>query len=215
MYLNSNLLAQLMLSQLPGLVGALQPAAAGPANLSEMARRQRNQNNASAMLSAASGLLTPSPNRYPLGALQRLGAGLGAALQSHTDGANQVSILDALGMEGRGGQSRASATARSGAPGYLHRRGVRARRCRQRSRRGLRLKRRCAAPSCGNLPVPSPIASSIRQSCQGDGSFTVMSKIPAVPFMSGRASSCESIPDGGRIPEVWSSPGRAQATSCN
>ena len=119
MYLNSNLLAQLMLSQLPGLVGALQPAAAGPANLSEMARRQRNQNNASAMLSAASGLLTPSPNRYPLGALQRLGAGLGATLQSHTDGANQVSILDALGMEGRGGQSRASATARSGAPG-LH-----------------------------------------------------------------------------------------------
>jgi len=114
MNLNTNLLARLMLSQLPGLVGALQAGAAAPANPSDLARRQRNQNNAVGMLSAASGLLTPSPNRYPLGPLQRMGAGLGAALQSSTDGANQASILDALGMGGRpgSGEPRQPAQAR-------------------------------------------------------------------------------------------------------
>ena len=116
MNLNTNLLARLMLSQLPGLVGALQGGAAAPANPSDLARRQRNQNNAVAMLSAASGLLTPSPNRYPLGPLQRMGSGLGAALQNSTDGANQASILDALGMGGRPGPGQPAPARRQPVP---------------------------------------------------------------------------------------------------
>jgi hypothetical protein len=76
---------------LQGLLGVLQSAGAGPGNMSELARRQKNQNLANSMLAAAAGLLTPSPNRYPLGPLQRMGAGLGAALgtldQSEGEGA--------------------------------------------------------------------------------------------------------------------------------
>jgi hypothetical protein len=118
MNLNSNLIARLMLNELSGLGGALQPAGAAPQNLSEMARRQRNQNLTNAMLSAASGLLTPSPNRYPLGTLHRLGAGLGAALQGYNEGAPQAGILDALGMGGGTALPRgdAAAAGRRGAP---------------------------------------------------------------------------------------------------
>ncbi len=111
MNLNSNLIARLMLNQLPGLAGALQPAGGAPQSPSEMARQQHNQNLTNAMLSAASGLLAPSPNRYPLGPLQRLSAGLGAALQSYSGGAQQGGILDALEMDGRAAQPRASAAA--------------------------------------------------------------------------------------------------------
>jgi hypothetical protein len=109
MNLNNNLIARQMLNELPGLVGALQPAGGAPQSLSDMARRQHSQNLANAMLSAASGLLTPSPNRYPLGPLQRLGAGLGAALQSYDEGGQQGGILDALGMDGRVTPRRVSA----------------------------------------------------------------------------------------------------------
>jgi len=73
-----------------------------------MARRQHRQNVANAMLAAAAGLLTPSPTRYQLGPLQRLGAGLGAALQSYNDGAGQERILDALAMDGGGVPARIS-----------------------------------------------------------------------------------------------------------
>src|SRR5271165_6962084 len=111
MNLNNNLIARLMLNELPGLVGALQPAGGAPQSASEMARRQHSQNLANAMLSAASGLLTPSPNRYPLGPLQRLGAGLGAALQSYNEAGQQGGILDALGMDGRAAQRSVSAVA--------------------------------------------------------------------------------------------------------
>lgn len=76
---------------LQGLLGVLQSAGEAPGGMSELARRQKNQNLANSMLAAAAGLLTPSPNRYPLGPLQRMGAGLGAALgtldQSEGDGA--------------------------------------------------------------------------------------------------------------------------------
>ncbi len=108
---NSNLIARLTLNQLPGLAGALQPAGAAPQGLNELARLQHSQNLANAMLSAASGLLTPSPNRYPPAPLQRLGAGLGAALQSYNRGTPQGRILEALGMDGRAEQPRASAGA--------------------------------------------------------------------------------------------------------
>src|SRR5260370_19595178 len=102
MDINTNLIARLMLNELPGLVGALQPAGPGAQNMSDPARRQRNQNLANAMLSAASGLLAPSPNRYPLGPLQRLGVGLGAGLQSYNDGAAQGRVPGAVGVH-RGG----------------------------------------------------------------------------------------------------------------
>jgi len=113
MDINTNLIARLMLNELPGLVGALQPAGPAAQNVSDAAGRQRNQNLANAMLSAASGLLAPSPNRYPLGPLQRLGVGLGAALQSYDGGAQQGRILDALGIDGGGApvQARVSAIA--------------------------------------------------------------------------------------------------------
>src|SRR5260370_20882284 len=107
MDINTNLIARLMLSELPGLVGALQPAGPGAQNVSDQARRQRNQNLANAMLSAASGLLAPSPNRYPLGPLQRLAVGLGAGLQSYNDGAQQGRVLDALGIDGADGPGQA------------------------------------------------------------------------------------------------------------
>jgi len=136
MNLNNNLIARLMLNELPGLVGALQPAGGAPQNLGEMARRQHSQNRANAMLSAASGLLTASPNRYPLGPLQRLGAGLGAALQSYNEAGQQGGILDALGMDARratarergcGGASGQGCAAATGADGVRAdgRRGVR------------------------------------------------------------------------------------------
>jgi len=70
---DTNLLARLMLTQLPGLVGAMQLAAVTPPSLSELARRQRNQNMANALLSTASGLVPPNPNRYAAVPLQRLG----------------------------------------------------------------------------------------------------------------------------------------------
>ncbi len=107
-----NAIARLLIEELPGLAGAIQPLGAGAQSLSEMARQQRNQSLANAMLAAASGLLMPSPNRYPLGPLQRLGAGLGAALQAYNEGAAPVRVLDALGMEGQGGQSRTGAATR-------------------------------------------------------------------------------------------------------
>ena len=108
MNLNSNLIGRLMLNELPGLAGAMQPAGGGTQSLAELAGRQHSQNLATAMLSAAAGLLAPSPNRYPLGPLQRLSAGLGAALQSYNGGAQQGGILDALEMDGRAAQPRAS-----------------------------------------------------------------------------------------------------------
>jgi hypothetical protein len=61
---DTNLLARLMLTQLPGLVGAMQLAAVVPPGLSELARRQRNQNMANALLATASGFLPFSPSRY-------------------------------------------------------------------------------------------------------------------------------------------------------
>ncbi len=70
---DTNLLARLMLTQLPGLVGAMQLAAVLPSSLNELARRQRNQNIANALLSTASRLVPPSPSRYAAVPLQRLG----------------------------------------------------------------------------------------------------------------------------------------------
>jgi hypothetical protein len=100
---NHNVIARLMIEELPGLVGALQPAGGGARTLSDLARRQHRQNLANAMLAAASGLLMPGVNRDPLGPLQGLGAGLGAALQGYNRGPGQAGILDALGMvAGRG-----------------------------------------------------------------------------------------------------------------
>ncbi len=107
-----NAIARLLIEELPGLAGAIQPLGTGAQSLSELARQQRSQGLANAMLAAASGLLTPSPNRYPLGPLQRLGAGLGAALQAYNEGAAQVPMLDALAMGGQGGQSRTGAATR-------------------------------------------------------------------------------------------------------
>jgi hypothetical protein len=105
---NSNVIAQLIIDELPGLVGALQPPRGGQ-NLNELARRQRSRNLSNALLAGASGLLSPSPNRYPLGLLQRLGAGLGAAVQSYNQGANQEGILEALGMNGGGASAGGAA----------------------------------------------------------------------------------------------------------
>jgi hypothetical protein len=79
MDINSGSIGRLVANELPGLLGALQPAAGAAQNIGQIARRQSLAN---AMLAAAAGLLTPSSNRYPLGPLQRLGAGLGAALES-------------------------------------------------------------------------------------------------------------------------------------
>ncbi len=89
----------LVANQLPGLLGILQPA--GAATLDQLARGQDRRQLANAMLAAAAGLLTPSPNRYPLGPLQRLGAGLGAALGSYDRGAIPTGIFAAL--DGRRG----------------------------------------------------------------------------------------------------------------
>lgn len=69
---NANVLARLMLTQLPGLVGAMQLAAVASPSLSELARRQRNQNMTNALLSRAAGLLAPRAN-YPLMPPPRLG----------------------------------------------------------------------------------------------------------------------------------------------
>jgi hypothetical protein len=110
MEVNSNLLARLI-SELPGLTGALQPAQTVAQNIVDMARRERAQNLANAMLAAASGLLAPSPNGYRLSPLQRLGMGLGAALESYDETAPRAQILDALRIQGRQGQSGASAGA--------------------------------------------------------------------------------------------------------
>ncbi len=96
-----NAFARFVVDEMPGLLGAIQPLGA-PQSLSELARQQRSRNLANAMLAAASGMLMPSPNGYPLGRLQRLGAGLGAALQSYNEGAEQGRILDALGMDSQG-----------------------------------------------------------------------------------------------------------------
>lgn len=113
MNLNSNLLARLMLNQLPGLAGTLQAAGGGRKGLGEWARRQHGQNLANAMLSATSGHLAPSPNHhYAPGPLQRLGAGLGAAMQSYNGGGLQGGILEVLGMDGSAARPRASAVAR-------------------------------------------------------------------------------------------------------
>jgi hypothetical protein len=109
MNLNTNLLARLMLAQLPGLVGAMQLAAAAPPSLSELARRQRKQNMTNALLST--GLLTPNPKRYPPVPPQRTGAGLSAVPQSRNDGAGQRQVIEALGMGGHGVQSRGIAIA--------------------------------------------------------------------------------------------------------
>jgi hypothetical protein len=111
-----NAIARLLIEELPGLAGAIQPLSGGAQSLSELAR-QPNQSLTNAMLAAASGLLMPSPNRYPLGPLQRLGAGLGAALQAYNEGAAQAPVLDAPAMEGQGGQSRTGAAAREGLGG--------------------------------------------------------------------------------------------------
>jgi hypothetical protein len=75
------------------------------------------------MLAAASGMLARSPNRYPLGPLQRLGAGLGA-LQSYSEGGARGRILDALGMDGHGARSRTGATARAALKGTAPARAV-------------------------------------------------------------------------------------------
>lgn len=110
MNLDGNPMARLMINQLPGLAGALQPSSGAAQRPSDLARRQQRQNLAKAMLVAASGMLAASPNRHPLGPLQRLGAGLGA-LQSQGDGGARARILEALGMDGRGVQSRTGAIA--------------------------------------------------------------------------------------------------------
>ncbi len=106
----NKLIAQLMLKELPGLAGALQNGGGARQSLSQLARRQHHDHLANAMLSAVSSLLTPRPNRYPLGELQRLGAGLGAALPNSNEGGQQGGILDALGTDGRA-QQRMSAVA--------------------------------------------------------------------------------------------------------
>jgi hypothetical protein len=103
---DSNSLGELVTNQLPGLLGVLQPAAAGAMSLNQAASGHNRQNLANAMLAAAAGLLTPSPNRYPLGPLQRLGAGLGAAMESYDRGPAPMGILSAL--EGRRGLPRAA-----------------------------------------------------------------------------------------------------------
>jgi hypothetical protein len=114
-----NAIARLLIEELPGLAGltgAIQPMGGGQSS-SELVRQQRNQNLANTMLAAASGLLMPSPNRYPLAPLQRLGAGLGAALQTYNEGAQQARVLDALRMEGGGLQSGTDAIAPQGLGG--------------------------------------------------------------------------------------------------
>ena len=147
--MNSNSIARLI-DELPGLVGALQPAGGAPQDLSELARRQHRQNVANAMLAAASGLLTPSPNRYPLGPLQRLGAGLGAALQSYGEGAGQERIMDALAADNAGARSRGEAGAQAalgGAP-------LRA----PHGRGALKATAGEAAAASGAMPAPRRIA---------------------------------------------------------
>jgi hypothetical protein len=114
MELDSNLLARLMINELPGLAGALQRAQRAPQSLAELIRQGRNQNLANAMLAVASGLLAPSPNRYPLNPLQRLGLGLGAVLGSYDASAPQGPILDVVEMEDRRRQPRIGAIARGG-----------------------------------------------------------------------------------------------------
>ena len=109
MDLNRNLLARLMLARLPGLLGAMQAAAAPALSVNDLALPQRNRNVNNALLSAASALLSPSANRYPLGPLERLSAPMGETIQN--GGAGQPQVLEALGMRGRGGQSRMSAIA--------------------------------------------------------------------------------------------------------
>jgi hypothetical protein len=107
MNLNGNLLGRLM-TELPGLAGAIQPANGVAQSPGELAHRQHRQNLANAMLLAAFGVLAPSPNRHPLRPLQRLGAGLGAVQGGVGDGA-RGGILDGLGMEGRGLRPRTGA----------------------------------------------------------------------------------------------------------
>jgi hypothetical protein len=68
----------------------LQPGVAKPAALNQIAGGQDRQNLANAMLAAVAGLLMPSRNRYPLGPLQRLGAGLGAALETYNEAPGRV-----------------------------------------------------------------------------------------------------------------------------
>ena len=80
MSLDNGLLNRLVMAQLPGLAAALQSAGGSAVNSGQLQRRQSNQDIADTMLRAAAGMLSPSPNRYPLGRLQRLGLGLGAAL---------------------------------------------------------------------------------------------------------------------------------------
>jgi hypothetical protein len=110
MNINSNLIARLLINELPGLAGALQPLGTAQGT-NELARRGNSQNLSNAMLAAASGLLASNPSRYPLGPLQRLGGGLGAALQALSQGTGQEPMADAPGFDnggyrggGRGGR---------------------------------------------------------------------------------------------------------------
>jgi hypothetical protein len=115
---NSNLIARLMIAELPGLVGAMQQASPGgqarARGLSDMALRQHRRNLGNAMLVAASRLLAPASKGNPAGSLQRLGAGLGAVMQGQ--GAMEPGILDALG-DGRQSRGAGSMVNRSAAQG--------------------------------------------------------------------------------------------------
>jgi hypothetical protein len=112
MNLDGNLIARLMIDELPGLAGALQLSSGAAKSPSEPMRTPHRQNLANAILVAATRMLAPSLTpRYPLGPVQRLGPGLGA-LQSEVGA--QGRILDAVGMEGGSLQSRTGVIARAG-----------------------------------------------------------------------------------------------------
>ena len=111
MNLDGNLMARLMIAELPGLAGALQLSSGPAKSPSELMRRQHRENLAKAMLVAATGMLAPSRNLYRLKQLQRLGAGL-AALQS--EGAARERVQAALGLDGASLQSRSGVIARAG-----------------------------------------------------------------------------------------------------
>ena len=108
MNVDARSVGRVLANELPGLLGVLQPGAGAAQNPAEAARRQGLAN---AMLAAAAGLLTPSPNRYPLGPLQRLGAGLGAALES-LDAAPPSALFQTSGGEAAGQGSATEGAAR-------------------------------------------------------------------------------------------------------
>jgi hypothetical protein len=94
---NRNVIARLMIAELPGLAGALAPSGRAAQIIADLARRQHRQNQANAVLAAASGRPASGMNRYPVEPLQRLGAGLAAALPIGNRVAGQAGLLERPG----------------------------------------------------------------------------------------------------------------------